>query len=114
MRVDEPWAETSQIRYRGGLFDFAIPKCWHEEYEPEAGGTFHELGDDTGTLRLNVITAQPPRPIESAHEILLAMQGMPGERLENGNAWMSGISRSVERGQPISIRGRCSTGLDIR
>ena len=103
MRVDEPWAETKQIRYRGGLVVFAIPKCWHEEYEPEGGGTFYELGDDTGTLQLNVITAEPPRPIKSAHEILLAMQGESGESLENGNAWISGISRTIEGGQSISV-----------
>jgi len=103
MMVDDPWAETKQILYRGGLVVFAIPKCWHEEYEPDGGGTFYEVGDDAGTLRLNVITAEPPRPIKSVHEVLLATQGVSGEILENGNAWMSGVSRTKEGGQPISI-----------
>jgi hypothetical protein len=103
MKVDDAWAETTQIRYRGGLVVFSIPKSWHEEYEAEGGGTFYEPGDDTGTLRLNVITAKPPRPIKSAHEILLAMEGLPGESLENGNAWTSGVSRTIESGQAISV-----------
>lgn len=45
-----------EIFYRGGLVCFFIPKHWNEEYANEGGGTFYEPGDDTGTLRLNVLS----------------------------------------------------------
>lgn len=35
---------------------FFIPTHWNEEYEDAGGGTFYEIGDDTGTLRLNVLS----------------------------------------------------------
>jgi hypothetical protein len=45
-----------EIIYRGGVVRFFIPKHWNEEYEKEGGGTFYESGEDTGTLRLNVLS----------------------------------------------------------
>ena len=45
-----------EIIYRGGVVRFFIPKHWNEEYEKEGGGTFYKLGEDTGTLRLNVLS----------------------------------------------------------
>lgn len=94
---------TKQIRYRGGLVVFSIPSSWQEECEAEGGGTFYEPGDDTGTLRLNVITAQPPHPITDAREILMAVGGVSGSALENGNALAAGLSHNTEAGTPISV-----------
>ena len=48
------------IQYRGGIVRFRIPAHWHEEYEEDGGGTFYAPGDDTGTLRLEVMTAKAP------------------------------------------------------
>ncbi len=45
-----------EIVYRGGVVRFHIPKHWNEEYEKDGGGTFYETGDDTGTLRINVLS----------------------------------------------------------
>src|ERR1700733_2577129 len=45
-----------EIIYRGGVVRFFIPKHWNEEYEKDGGGTFYESGDNTGTLRVNVIS----------------------------------------------------------
>ena len=45
-----------EIIYRGGLVRFFIPKHWNEEYGEAGGGTFYETGDETGTLRLNVLS----------------------------------------------------------
>jgi hypothetical protein len=45
-----------EIVYRGGVVRFFIPKHWNEEYVGTGGGTFYETGDDTGTLRLNVLS----------------------------------------------------------
>ena len=43
------------INYRGGIIRFQIPNDWVEEYEDVGGGTFYKPGDDTGTLRVNVM-----------------------------------------------------------
>ena len=48
------------INYRGGILRFRIPSDWVEEYEDGGGGMFYEPGDETGTLRVNVITAEGP------------------------------------------------------
>jgi hypothetical protein len=48
--------KKKMIKYRGGIAEFAIPSHWHEEYEPEGGGTFYADSPDSGTLRLNVIS----------------------------------------------------------
>ena len=45
-----------EVIYRGGIAKFEIPDDWNEEYEPEGGATFYRVGDDTGTLRLNVLS----------------------------------------------------------
>ncbi|MGC4119525.1 MAG: hypothetical protein QM765_34135 [Myxococcales bacterium] len=50
--------QLKTICYRGGLVTFRIPAHWKEEYEPDGGGTFYEEGLDTGTLRLNVLSAE--------------------------------------------------------
>ena len=44
------------INYRGGIVKFSIPADWKEEYEPSGGATFYEDRDESGTLRLNVLT----------------------------------------------------------
>jgi hypothetical protein len=44
------------IRYRGGIVTFRIPAHWTEEYEEEGGGIFYNEDNDSGTLRLNVLT----------------------------------------------------------
>jgi hypothetical protein len=45
-----------KITYRGGLISFQIPKDWIEEYEENGGGTFYEDSQESGTLRINVLT----------------------------------------------------------
>ncbi|MBK1884857.1 hypothetical protein JIN85_20775 [Luteolibacter pohnpeiensis] len=44
------------INYRGGIVKLSIPEDWKEEYEPSGGATFYEDREDSGTLRLNVLT----------------------------------------------------------
>jgi hypothetical protein len=48
-------SQLKTIQYRGGIAIFQLPSSWVEEYEPGGGGTFYEPGDDTGTLRINVL-----------------------------------------------------------
>ena len=96
------------IQYRGGLVIFSVPKHWVEEYEPDGGGMFYENAPDTGTLRLNVITANSPTPLsdDAAFEELVAMKSVKAEsvqRLNNGNAIATSIERSSEQGQAITL-----------
>ncbi len=44
------------INYRGGVVKFLIPDYWEEEYDEDGGGTFYAEEEDSGTLRLNVLS----------------------------------------------------------
>jgi hypothetical protein len=94
-----------QINYRGGLVVFALPGTWIDEYEPEGGGLFYAPGDDTGTLRLDVITAKSPNPVTSADSgaILSRTGDSHVESLPTGAAIAKHVSREVDRGTPITI-----------
>ena len=50
-------SETKTIQYRGGIVQFRLPAHWQEDYDPQGGGTFYEDRADSGTLRLEVLTA---------------------------------------------------------
>jgi len=100
--------EMKEIKYRGGIVNFLIPKHWVEQYEPNGGGMFYEDAPNTGTLRLNVITAQSSKPLsaDAAYEELVAMKSVKTEsvqRLKNGNAIGTSIQHSTEQGQKITL-----------
>jgi hypothetical protein len=99
------------INYRGGVVRFRIPADWQEEHEPDGGGTFYKPGDDTGTLRLNVITAQLPagQTISSAtaQQYLssdAAKHAQPVVPLREGIALLRYDQTSEEQGQQIKMR----------
>ena len=95
------------ISYRGGVLTFRIPSNWREEYEPEGGGTFYDDTPDSGTLRLNVITAKAPMPIsaESGPDILAGLvdSAQPTETLPNNCALVRYEERAEEQGHPLLI-----------
>jgi hypothetical protein len=68
----EPAAGMKRIDYRGGVVRFCIPEHWQEEHEEEGGGTFWDEDDESGTLRLNVITLKTEVPVneETATHLL--------------------------------------------
>ncbi|MGO4377661.1 hypothetical protein AB4Z19_05280 [Pseudoduganella sp. RAF19] len=103
--AQELQSPPKQINYRGGLVVFALPGAWVEEYEPEGGGVFYAPGDDTGTLRLDVITAKSPHPVTSADSasVLLKTGDSDVESLPTGAAIAKHVSREVDRGTPITI-----------
>ena len=72
--------EMKTVNYRGGLVRFRIPKEWKEEYEEAGGGTFYQPGDDTGTLRLNVLSFQGP-----AGKSLSAASALATQAEKNGS-----------------------------
>ena len=100
--------EMKEIVYRGGLVKFQIPKDWMEEYGSEGGGMFFGNGPNSGTLRLDVITAESPQKL-GANEPVALLEGIKGDeasvirRLENGNAIASQIIHTSEDGTPITM-----------
>ncbi|WP_133611429.1 hypothetical protein [Aquabacterium commune] len=100
--------EMKEIQYRGGIINFSVPKNWVEESEPDGGAMFYEDAPDTGTLRLNVITATSPQLLsdDAAFERLAAMSSVAAgsvQRLKNGNAIATSILRSTEQGHAITL-----------
>lgn len=100
--------ETKEIKYRGGIVTFTVPSHWLEEYERDGGGTFYENAPNTGTFRLNVITAKSPTVIgkDGAFQFLQSLKSVTPEsirRLPNGNAIATSVQHSAEQGQPITL-----------
>ncbi len=98
-------SKTKQISYRGGLVVFSLPSSWTEEYEPDGGGVFYAPGEDTGTLRLDVITAKAPAPISSSasRDVLQKIGHAQTESLPTGGSISKRVSREDDRGVPITI-----------
>lgn len=97
-----------EVWYRGGLVIFELPSDWLEEYEPDGGGMFYADGPDTGTLRLNVITAESKSalPPDEPMEILKGIRGVDPtkiRRLPNGNLVAEYVQHSVEQGTRITL-----------
>jgi hypothetical protein len=95
-----------EIAYRGGVVRFRIPTDWREEYEPEGGGTFYSPDPNAGTLRLNVLTARSPKPLDPARpEDVLRAQGRPKpiELLPEGRALTSYKEETSEEGKSIVL-----------
>lgn len=99
------------ITYRGGLVRFRIPANWIEEYEESGGGTFYEPGNDSGTLRLNILTFKGPadKPIASqaAGDAPLREsreKGVPVERLRESAALLRVDGECEEHGERLKIR----------
>lgn len=95
------------ITYRGGIVTFRVPSHWREEYEPEGGGTFYDDAPDSGTFRLNIVTAKAPFPItsESGPQVLASFRETSEgiERLDNDCAILSYSLQAEEDGHPLNI-----------
>jgi len=111
------------INYRGGVAQFQIPSSWVEEYAPQGGGTFYPTGDDTGTLRINVMdferSADEVASRQSAYDFLAGMQSVRDvERLPSGNAIARSAGPVVDQGEDLAIYtwqiGVCVTPAHFR
>ena len=97
------------ITYRGGVVEFEIPAHWIEEYGEDGGAAFYEDRENSGTLRLNVITLEAPINVGS-DRVIEALQVSNADKkgdilkLENGNAVLR-YSETVtaENGTEITI-----------
>jgi len=96
------------IRYRGGIVTFRIPAHWTEEYEEKGGGIFYDEDNDSGTLRLNVLTFASKTPVttRTAMSLLEARrqeyQGTLTD-LGNGNALLCYTAVAQEEGASLTI-----------
>src|SRR5882672_73603 len=59
--ADEP--KLKKVSYRGGVVEFSIPANWKAESEGDDEGIFYDESPDSATLRLTVMTAKSPTPI---------------------------------------------------
>ena len=96
------------IRYRGGIVTFRIPAHWTEEYEEVGGGIFYDEDNDSGTLRLNVLTFASKTPVttRTAMSLLEARrqeyQGTLTD-LGNGNALLRYTAVAQDEGASVTI-----------
>ena len=96
------------IQYRGGTARFQIPASWVEEYEPQGGGTFYEPGDDTGTLRINVLgfdwKADSRASAPTAFDLLTCTRSVDEvEVLPSGAAIARYVTHAEESGEHLRI-----------
>jgi len=86
---------------------FRIPAHWTEEYEEEGGGIFYNEDNDSGTLRLNVLTFASKTPVttRTAMSLLEARrqeyQGTLTD-LGNGNALLRYTDVAQEEGESLT------------
>jgi hypothetical protein len=100
--------KLKKISYRGGVVEFSIPANWKEEYEQDGGGMFYEQSADSATLRLNVITAKSPSPIneKSASDTLRGLKAAHSRQVDllpNGNALLHFSEPAVEAGHKLHM-----------
>jgi hypothetical protein len=96
------------ISYRGGLVSFRIPVHWIEEYESDGGGAFYDDAQDSGTLRLQTITAKSKALLsaDSAPVVLASLPEAataPIELLPSGCALIRYTQSVVDRGHRLVI-----------
>ena len=97
-----------KISYRGGVVEFCIPASWKEESESDGGGVFYEQSPDSATLRLTIVTAKSPSPIneKSALEALRGLrqaQSRSIDLLTNGNALLHYSEPGTESGHKLHM-----------
>jgi hypothetical protein len=96
------------ITWRGGVVSFRIPAHWTEDYTDEGRGTFYDDAPNSGTFRLDIVTAQAPSPLtsDSAREVLATLRQSakhPIERLSSGSALVRYSESAVDRGHKLLI-----------
>jgi hypothetical protein len=97
-----PKYATKAITYRGGIVAFAIPANWREEYESDGGATFFEDGPDSGTLRLNVISASS-KDISAQQMAATAFPPGSFEVLPSGFPLRKAMNEAEEQGHKLRL-----------
>jgi hypothetical protein len=105
-RADE--TKLKKISYRGGIVEFSIPANWRAESESDGGGIFYEESPDSATLRVSVVTAKSPSPIndKSVADALRGLRQAQSRQIEvltNGNALLHYSESATESGQKLHM-----------
>jgi hypothetical protein len=100
--------DAKEIVYRGGVVTYSIPNHWIEQYDPSGGATFYEDRPDTGTLRLNVVTAKgrSTRAGDFAMEAIRTIKKLRSDDIEvlsQGSVLAKTVKGTSEQGHPITI-----------
>ena len=91
------------VVYRGGIVSFTIPASWREEYDPDGGGTFYEEGEDTGTLRLNVLSFERKDAVPLDRAASEVFNGHPHQVLGSGFPMRHYMTKTEEEGTPLHL-----------
>jgi hypothetical protein len=91
------------VNYQGGLVSFEIPSHWCEDIDPAGSARFYEDGNDTGTMRLNVLTFARPglQTVEDAARDIFRDQ--PYEMLPRQLPMRHAMTTEVEGGESLSV-----------
>lgn len=107
----EPVGEMSMksVSYRGGLVSFSIPSHWKEEYGEGGGGMFYDGSQDSGTLRLNILTFDTSNSsdavdVSTAAQKTAATNGGEAFALREDDAMARYDSQSFEDGEALTLR----------
>lgn len=88
------------------IVEFHLPDHWFAE-EADGVGVFYEHGDNVSTLRLELLVAKSPKPVDenTSAEMLSALSKGDGDilGLENGKACKCHLEEVVEQGQALLI-----------
>jgi hypothetical protein len=100
--------DMKEVRFGGGLIMFSVPNHWLEEYEKDGTGLFYADEQDSGTLRLTVITVKSAdrQSSDAAFEWLATSKGIDAgkvERLKSGNAIATSVQHTSEDGKAITL-----------
>lgn len=88
------------------IVEFQLPDHWVAE-ELDGAGLFYEHGDDVSTLKLELLVAKSPKPVDknTSAEMLEALSKGDGKivSLDNGKACKCYLEETFEQGQKILI-----------
>jgi hypothetical protein len=91
------------VNYRGGLVSFEIPSQWSEDTDTAGSTRFFEDGDDTGTMRLNLLTFERKESQtleETAREVF---HGQPYELLPGQLPMRHALTVQDEGGESLHV-----------
>ena len=99
---------TRLVTHERGLLSFEIPDSWVEETEPDGRRIYFYPSEESGTLRVHVLTFQAPngKGMKTPAEYIALTEKADRRSirtLPNGLALGESISRTLEDGEKITL-----------
>ena len=96
------------VTHERGLLSFEIPDSWVEETEPDGRRIYFYPSEESGTLRVHVLTFQAPesKTMKTPAEAIALAEKTDRRSirtLPNGHALGESISRTLEDGEKITL-----------